>query len=146
MKRFTCNDLTRNCYPRIIDNLDEISESDALRVALWLLGEYADTIDVGSNATMIVDAFNAIKGLLGEPPFTSTKDDGDHKPEEVVSTTVTKNIVLADGTYASVTSTETTGGPQNDESIPHLRRLLCAGDILLGNPHISQLEPKPDTT
>lgn len=29
---------------KIIDNLDEISNSDALRVALWVLGEYGDTV------------------------------------------------------------------------------------------------------
>jgi coatomer subunit beta len=30
---------------KIIDNLDEITDSDALRVALWLLGEYSDISD-----------------------------------------------------------------------------------------------------
>jgi coatomer subunit beta len=29
---------------KVIDNLDEINNADALRVALWVLGEYADTI------------------------------------------------------------------------------------------------------
>ena len=29
----------------LVDNLDEVSDSNALRVALWLLGEYADTVD-----------------------------------------------------------------------------------------------------
>ncbi len=37
------------------------------------------------------------------------------------------------GTYASVTSTETIGGSSvTDESIPHLRKLVSSGDILLG--------------
>ena len=30
---------------KIIDNFDEITNANALRVALWLLGEYADTVD-----------------------------------------------------------------------------------------------------
>ena len=30
---------------KIIDNLDEITTSDALRVALWILGVYSDTLD-----------------------------------------------------------------------------------------------------
>ena len=34
-----------NVVRKIIDNLDEVSDSNALRVALWLLGEYADTVD-----------------------------------------------------------------------------------------------------
>ena len=31
---------------KVIENLDEITSSDALRVALWMLGEYADVDDV----------------------------------------------------------------------------------------------------
>ena len=30
---------------KIIDNLDEITSADAMRVALWLLGEYCDSRD-----------------------------------------------------------------------------------------------------
>ena len=118
---------------KIIDNLDEVTNADALRVALWLLGEYSSTLDSSSNEPMIVDAFETIKGLLGEPPFTSAREEADKKADETVATTtVTKNIVLSDGTYASVTSTETTGGSSDLESQPHLRKAICAGDVLLG--------------
>ena len=56
------------------------------------------------------------------------------KAEEQVPTTIvqTKNIVLADGTYASVTTTETVGGAAADDAVPHLRKLVSGGDILLG--------------
>jgi hypothetical protein len=30
---------------KIIDNLDEITSAEALRIGLWMLGEYADVID-----------------------------------------------------------------------------------------------------
>ena len=92
-----------------------------------------------SNEPMLSDAFEAIKGLLGEPPFQQLKESELEKKAEdaVVTTTVTKNVVLSDGTYASVTSTETVGGGgggsgQDAEKMPHLRRLVSAGDILLG--------------
>jgi coatomer subunit beta len=86
---------------------------------------------------MLVDAFEAIRGLAGEAPFTSISSvdsttTAHKKPDDVVTTTVTKNIVLSDGTYASVTSTETIGNAMENEKLPHLRRLVCAGDILLG--------------
>lgn len=87
---------------------------------------------------MLSDAFEAIQGLLGEPPFTQLKDDSDSaakKSDDPATTTVvTKNVVLADGTYASITSTETVGGSGGAEAekMPHLRRLVSAGDILLG--------------
>lgn len=46
------------------------------------------------------------------------------------TTSVTKNIILADGTYASVTTSEAVG-PVSLDSIPHLRRLIISGDVLL---------------
>jgi len=118
---------------KVIDNLDEITSAEALRVALWVLGEYSEASEESSNETMLTDAFEAIKALLGEPPFSLNREgDGDKKSEEAVTTTTTKNIVLADGTYATVTTTETTGGVTDLESVPHLRRLVCTGDVLLG--------------
>ena len=86
---------------------------------------------------MLTDAFDAIRSLLGDPPFALMSDlDGDKKTEEATITkTTTKNIVLADGTYSSVTSTEIIGGGSNnssDDAMPHLRKLVSTGDILLG--------------
>lgn len=92
--------------------------------------------------SMLGDTFDTIRGLLGDPPFILSKDsaaaggaaDGEgKKADEVVTTTVTKNVVLSDGTYATVTSTETVGGGNvESETMPHLRKLICGGDILLG--------------
>lgn len=86
--------------------------------------------------TMLVDAFDTIQELLGEPPFALSKEleaDAKKKADDVVTTTTTKNIVLADGTYASVTKTETTGGHVDAAAkVSNLRRLISAGDILLG--------------
>eukprot|EP01034_Spumella_vulgaris_P028004 gene28004-34795_t len=118
---------------KIISNLDEITTSDALRVALWVLGEYTDCVDKDTQDNLIPDAFEALRALIGDPPF-ATKDENDSasKKAEAVTTSVTKNVVLSDGTYASVTKTETTGGNKADEKVPYLRKLICAGDILLG--------------
>lgn len=119
---------------KLIDNLDEITTSDALRVAMWVLGEYADTACPVSGDSMLNDAFEAIRGLIGAPPFITVKEstEATKKQEEATTTTVTKNIVLADGTYASVTSTEQVISSSEMGKIPHLRRLICQGDVLLG--------------
>ena len=115
---------------KIIDNLDEVSTTDALRVALWILGDYAGSVDVSTGQPMLGDAFDAIRGLSGDPPFTSAKDLEDKAPEDQVIKT--KNVVLSDGTYASVTSVETTGAEKAESEVPHLRKLIGQGDILLG--------------
>jgi coatomer subunit beta len=122
---------------KVIDNLDEITHADAMRVALWLLGEYADTIDPSTEQSMLLDAFEAIKVLIGEPPFAALKDGEvttKRSEESPATTLVTKNIVLADGTYASVTSQETVHNidTNTDIKMSHMRKLICMGDILLG--------------
>jgi len=118
---------------KVIDNLDEITSAEALRVALWVLGEYSEAVDSASETSMLVDAFEAIRALLGDPPFSANKElETEKKVEEAVTTTTIKNVVLADGTYATVTTTETTGGAAETDSVPHLRRLVSAGDVLLG--------------
>lgn len=119
---------------KIIDNFDEITSADALRVGLWMLGEYSDAKEVDSNESMIGDAFEAVRALLGEPPFILNKEVQDKKTDESGPTTtvITKNVVLPDGTYATVTSTETVGGTKDEEAVPHIRKLVTGGDILLG--------------
>jgi coatomer subunit beta len=83
---------------------------------------------------MLIDAFEALRGLIGDPPYISLKEEAaTKKADDIITTTVTKNVVLSDGTYASVTSTETVGGAHSElEKLPHLRRLICTGDIFLG--------------
>lgn len=113
---------------KIIQNLDEISNVRALRSALWVLGEYSN---VEGEEDMLTDAYDAICTQLGETPFTVTAVNVE--VEESVTTSVTKNVVLADGTYASVTSTETQGGPSGPEAVlPNLRKFVIDGDFLLG--------------
>jgi coatomer subunit beta len=113
---------------KVILNLDEITTVTALRSALWILGEYSNVDDEPS---MLTEAYDAIAALLGETPFTVVAVPKT-ETEEGVTTTVTKNVVLADGTYASVTSTETVGGGGADVAVPHLRKFIIDGDILLG--------------
>ncbi|CAE7550965.1 unnamed protein product [Symbiodinium microadriaticum] len=116
---------------KVIANIDEITASDALRSALWLVGEYSNVqTDTSSSETMVGDAFTAVTALLGEPPFAAPASSEDAGPSAQTVTKI-KNIVLSDGTYASVTSTETVGGPSL-ESVPHLRKLVVGGDVLLG--------------
>lgn len=89
---------------------------------------------------MTVDAFDSIRALMGDVPFHPSKEaDADKKVDEIVvpssaSHVITKNIVLKDGTYASVTSSEAVNfnGDLHDSKLTHLRKLVCAGDILLG--------------
>ena len=119
---------------KLIDNFDEVSSPDALRMGMWIVGEYSQAADPTTGESMMCNAFEVLRDLAGPPPFLNKETLlGDAKKEGTARVEVTKNIVLADGTYASVT--ETTGAAEagiTDEVVSNLRRLIVAGDIFLG--------------
>ena len=119
---------------KIVDNLEDITLPEAYRIAVWILGEYGHVEDPNDGQTMLLAAFERMSGMLGESPFELKSDKKGAEESKVETVTTTKNVVLQDGTYASVTSTEQVGGPENDAEAPvsMLRRLVCEGDILLG--------------
>ncbi|CAM9122873.1 unnamed protein product, partial [Ectocarpus fasciculatus] len=111
---------------KIIDNFDEMTTVEAYKIGLWVLGEYSDTLD----ATVLIFKNNS-DDLLGDVPFILPKVEGTEGGEgadhaKAVTTSVTKNVVLADGTYSVVTTTQTTGGATANEEVAksNLRRLI----------------------
>lgn len=82
---------------------------------------------------MLYDAFETIQSLIGEPEFIQASDADTTKKSESAepsSVVVTKNIVLADGTYATVTKTETTNTPET-ENVQFIRNFILEGHGLL---------------
>eukprot|EP00595_Chromulina_sp_UTEXLB2642_P001377 CAMPEP_0196763628 /NCGR_PEP_ID=MMETSP1095-20130614/4448_1 /TAXON_ID=96789 ORGANISM="Chromulina nebulosa, Strain UTEXLB2642" /NCGR_SAMPLE_ID=MMETSP1095 /ASSEMBLY_ACC=CAM_ASM_000446 /LENGTH=744 /DNA_ID=CAMNT_0042117237 /DNA_START=637 /DNA_END=2872 /DNA_ORIENTATION=+ len=124
---------------KVINNFDEITNADALRVGLWLLGEYSDVTDPNTNESMSLQAYTTIQSQLGEPPFIQIKDNestdkSDSKTTTTPTnntTTITKNVVLSDGTYGSVTKTSEAISYNVDNKISSLRKSICSGNVLL---------------
>lgn len=126
---------------KIIDNFEEMTVASAYKIGLWMLGEYSDTIDPATGKPMLIDAFETIRKLMGDAPFavakeavpegTAAEGTGAAQPK---STTVTKNVVLADGTY-SVVTTQVNAAPVLDGGSEkyHLRKLIVSnrGDVQL---------------
>ena len=118
---------------KLINNFDELTTSDALRMGIWILGEYSDAIDTTTGNSMMIDAFEVLQSCAGTPPFIKKDIDitaSGKKDEQRIE--ITKNIVLADGTYASITETSGGNDANADEAVPNLRKLIIAGDIFLG--------------
>jgi coatomer subunit beta len=115
---------------KIIENLEEMTTPQAYKIGLWILGEYSDTLDATTRQPLLMEAYDEIKRLIGETPFIVPKVDAEGEGEaKAVTTFITKNVVLADGTYSVVTTSQTSGGPATDEdaSKSHLRRLIISG-------------------
>ena len=116
---------------KLLASLDEVTSNSVLCVCLWILGEYSET------AEAIVEAFDTITGQAGEAPFvldSKEKEDLSKAPVNEGPKIITKNVVLADGTYA--TQSIYSEAPKKTSTLldkmPALRRLLIEGDIFLG--------------
>lgn len=115
---------------KLISNLDEISNTSALCVCLWILGEYCESADT------VETSFDEIITLMGDSSFVLKKDEKQAQEKAAAEAAagpkmVTKNIVLSDGTYA--TQTVYTEAKKVDDSTPSLRKMLVGGDVFLGS-------------
>mmetsp|Transcript_30038 Transcript_30038/g.57860 ORF Transcript_30038/g.57860 Transcript_30038/m.57860 type:complete len:961 (-) Transcript_30038:133-3015(-) len=127
---------------RLLENFDEIRSSDVYRVALWILGEYAE------EPAVLDVALRTVRDLVGPLPFVPAAEadpadqdggedeKGDVKTETKSSKREQKSKVLADGTYASQSAApalESEAKEEEDESESEtkLRALLLSGDSFL---------------
>lgn len=112
---------------KLLTSLNDITSNQVLCVCLWILGEYTQSED------SITEAFDSIVEQAGEPPFlVKTKDKEKDEKAEADSgpKIITKNVVLADGTYATQTVYSEKKIPLAD-STPALRKMLIGGDVFL---------------
>ena len=122
--------LQQSVVDRLMSNFGQIKSSRVMRCALWILGEYcqgADSIEM---------AIDTIKLALGTLPLLLSSEDkeAEEEKEEAEPVTVVKNVVLADGTYATQSSTEDSRDKKKTaEEESNLRTLLLAGDFFLGS-------------
>lgn len=116
---------------KLLGTIDEVTANSVMCVCIWILGEYCETAD------SITEAFGVISEQLGEPPFVVQKEEQEAKEKAAAALAagpkmVTKNVVLADGTYATQTVYSETKTPELD-STPNLRKMIVGGDVFLGS-------------
>ena len=125
---------------KLVQCLPEIKAAQVHRVALWILGEYAEARELRAAALA------AVYECLGPLPFQAggaegKAEGGEEQEEEAVAAlgaarkpvATTKVTVLADGTYATQTafSVQEQAGKEAEQG-PALRKLMLAGNYLLG--------------
>jgi len=124
-------DLRAAILNKLLNTVDEVQNNQVMSVCLWILGEYC--LDVES----VNEAFSTITGQLGQPPFIVQADEKEAKIKAEAEAAaapkmVTKNVVLADGTYATQTVYSEVKTPELDNT-PSLRKMIIGGDIFLGS-------------
>jgi coatomer subunit beta len=126
-------DLRDSILSDLVRHFDTITNSNVMGIALWILSEYGDTMldtDV---------AFNTIMENLGDAPYVrSAKEEDSAKKVDDAPKVVTKNVVLADGTYATQT-VYNEPDVVKEEVMANLRKMIVDGDIFLGSVLASSL-------
>ena len=117
---------------KLINTLKEVTNSNVMCVCIWILGEYCELPET------VKDAFDTITEQLGEAPFMTKTEEKKAQEEAAAEAAkgpkiVTKNVVLADGTYATQTVySEAKVNLAALDKTPHLRKMMIGGDIFLG--------------
>ncbi len=125
-------DLRPAILSKLINTVDEVTNNNVMCICLWILGEYCETFDA------VTDAFDTITKQLGNAPFIVQAEEKQAQEQAAIEAAkgrklVTKNVILADGTYATQTVYSEPKVSQSalDKS-PHLRKMIIEGDIFLG--------------
>lgn len=124
-------DLREPLLTKLLNSMDAVASNQVLCVCLWILGEYTES------ANSITEAFDTIIQQAGEPPFVVKPKDKDSEQKAAAEASagpkiVTKNVILADGTYATQTIYSEAKTPVAGDRTPALRKMLIAGDVFLG--------------
>jgi coatomer subunit beta len=120
--------------PKLLDSLGDISSPPVMCVALWILGEYTTPEDAQ-------ETFDVIVKQVGSTPFVVIDDKKDEgKEADAAPKIVTKNVVLADGTYATQTSYTQAKPAEATDKTPKLRKMIVMhGDIFVAETLASSL-------
>ena len=117
---------------KLINTIDEVTNNSVMCICLWILGEYCETLNTVENA------FDVITKQLGNAPFVVQAEEKQAQEQAAAAAAkgpkmVTKNVILADGTYATQTVySEPKISLSSLDKSPHLRKMIIGGDIFLG--------------
>ncbi len=125
--------LRQTLLPKLLDSLEDISSPPVMCVALWILGEFTAPEDAQ-------DTFDEIVKEVGSTPFVIDEPSEEKTDEGEAPKLVTKNVVLADGTYATQTSYATSKTVEDTDKTPKLRKMIVVhGDVFVAETLASSL-------
>lgn len=118
---------TSNLLSSLQSSMSELVTSDGYASALYLLGRYSHLIDIG----FVTKSFEVVKSLIGDD-INSTATEVKQADPIVTMARRTRNIILKDGTYATITEEVPVGVKQSSSSSSSsLQSLIRDGNIHL---------------
>jgi coatomer subunit beta len=124
--------LRQTLLPKLVDSLGDITSAPVMCIALWILGEY-------TTPEQAQETFDDIGKEVGSTPFYIAEEPKENTGETDAPKLVSKNVVLADGTYATQSSYTSAKAVEAD-NIPKLRKMIVvSGDIFVAETLVSCL-------
>mmetsp|Transcript_56256 Transcript_56256/g.85123 ORF Transcript_56256/g.85123 Transcript_56256/m.85123 type:complete len:963 (+) Transcript_56256:46-2934(+) len=130
--------------PKLLGSLGDITSPPVMCVTLWILGEYSTAEDAQ-------EVFDDIVKEVGSTPFVVAEEKKPESENGEAPKLVTKNVVLADGTYATQTSYSSAKPVEASDNTPKLRKMIVThGDIFVAETLAASLTklillfPSPD--
>lgn len=118
---------------KLLESFSDIKSVKVHRAALWILGEFGNSMDD------IEAVMKQVHQTLGDIPLVEAEMKivaGEKTEEEPVqntgSTNANSKLVTSDGTYASQSAFNTTQTVKKTETRPPLRQYLMDGDFFIG--------------
>jgi len=125
--------LRQTLLPKLLESLEDISSPPVMCVVLWILGEFTAPEDAQ-------DTFDEIVKEVGSTPFVIEETSEEKTEEGEAPKMITKNVVLADGTYATQTSYTAAKIVEDTDKTPKLRKMIVVhGDIFVAETLASSL-------
>jgi len=125
----THENLRQTVVEKLLQNIAEIRDPGVYRIALWIMSEYAESVDE------IDEALKIIFEEVGALPLTDAvkmeveedKDEGENKSEEPIYHT--RTVIGPAGNYIqeTVQINASTATDDKEEDMPNLRRYLVTG-------------------
>lgn len=124
---------------KLLEVFPSIKSSKIHRGALWILGEYCSTTEtIQSLMTELRQALGEIPIVDDEMKKAAGEENGD-KDVDLAMTSPVKQLVTADGTYATQSIFSTTTSSKKAEQKPPLRAYLMDGDFFIAASMASSL-------
>jgi coatomer subunit beta len=95
------NEHRSTIFQKICQMFGQIKSHLVIRVALWIIGEYAESLPEAQQA------FNTVKKNVGSlpvyPPISNEIEETEQKSAETGPKEITKTVILPDGSYGTQT-------------------------------------------
>jgi coatomer subunit beta len=113
-------------FTKICNVFGQIKAHLVIRVALWIIGEYAESLPE------VTQAFNTVKKNVGSLPIYQEHEQPETKQESNQPKIITKTVILPDGSYGTQTivldDSSKSQHNQDECSYLHLRNALVTSE------------------